>query len=79
MSLSNAEMLLDDVAAARALERHDLPCPPQLSMEEIKRRFLTPMHVLRVGEDDEGRQFVVFKDRSSIIKYDGKWRNGGQT
>ncbi len=70
---TNAEMLLDDLAAHRSLERHDLPCPPQLSTEAIRRRFLTPMHIDKIGKDEYDREVVVFKDLSSIMKHDGKW------
>lgn len=67
---STAERFADDMAAVRALERHDLPRPPQLELAAITKRY----PATQVHEDDEGLPVhVVFMDGSAVHRVRARW------
>jgi hypothetical protein len=68
---SNAEQFAEDMAARRALKRHDLPCPPQLSHESIIARYA----FVSMDRNDAGIPCrATFLDGSVVAMSDrGSW------
>ena len=67
---SAAERFCDDMAAARALKRHDLPCPPQLELSAIASRY--PATQVLFDEDDLPES-VYYLDGSVALLVEYRW------
>lgn len=67
---TSAERFCDDLAAQRALKRHDLPEPPQLSLSSIVARY----PATSVEHDDVNLPYIVsFMDGSSARRNERGW------
>ena len=72
MSVSNADMFCDDLAANRALERHGLRIPLPLKAASIKARHITPL-VKGIQNKSGAITGLRFPDRSIASIIDGTW------
>lgn len=67
---TTAERFADDMAAVRALSRHDLPRPPQLELAAITNRY--PAASVHHDEEDLPVH-IVFLDGSAVHRIRARW------
>lgn len=67
---SASERFCDDMAAVRALMRHDLPRPPQLELAAITARY----PAVDIGADEDGLpEYIEFVDRTAAQRTGRRW------